>query len=308
MSEFLSTDDAMDAMMDVDDDVIDVSDEVEQEDTDEADDIQAEFDDVDGPEEATESEDDEGEPVEPETPAIDAPKYLDATEREAFSSLPTEAQQMLVRQSQLADKHFTNKSQEIAQKSKALDTQLQQLGNVVSERETKLQEWSEVPWQQLADTDPAEYIKYKAAYDADLQEYHALKQKQDQAVMAKMQAHIQDVRQQLPTVWPELAKSDKPQEVLNELQTALIQNGVSQERIDGLSAYEMRLLYNGIRFEQAQTKKTTLRPKSDAKTTAKPFRARGKASSLSKRGKKTDNFRKAPTRQNAMAALMDIED
>lgn len=304
MSDILSADGAMDALMDVEEDVIEDGADAEEQDTDEAEDIQAESDDVDGPEEAT-GDEDEGEEAEPEA-VIEPPKFLDATEREAFSSLPTEAKQILQRQSQLVDRHFTTKSQEIAHKSKVLDAQLQQLGQVQSEREARLREWDEVDWQALSQQDPTAYVQHRAQYDAELQEYQQFQNQQAQAVSARQKQHADEVKQQLQTVFPEALDPNKGRAMLTELQTELTRHGVTSERINGLSAIEIRLLYNGMRFEQAQANKPNLRPKSDAKTNAKPLKARGRASS-SKRASKSDKFKRAPSRKNAMDALMDID-
>lgn len=304
MSDILSADGAMDALMDVEEDVIEDGADAEEQDTDEAEDIQAESDDVDGPEEAT-GDEDEGEEAEPET-VIEPPKFLDATERETFSSLPTEAKQILQRQSQLVDRHFTTKSQEIAHKSKVLDAQLQQLGQVQSEREARLREWDEVDWQALSQQDPTAYVQHRAQYDAELQEYQQFQNQQAQAVSARQKQHADEVKQQLQTVFPEALDPNTGPPMLAELQTELTRHGVTSERINGMGPIEIRLLCNGMRFEKAQTNKPNLRPKSDAKTNAKPLKARGRASS-SKRASKSDKFKRAPSRKNAMDALMDID-
>ena len=311
----LSASEAMQQLADVDDgidetidDGAEIADEVDglEEEYAEAEDIQAEAD-ADEPEEAIEGEDDEGDYVEPET-AIDPPSFMDATQRAQFATLPTEAQQIVARQSQMLQADYTRKSQGIAEKNKALDARVQQLTALKTAQEQRLAEWNKVDWVALKQNATAdEFLAYQAQRDAEIQEYQNLNATYEQQRAATVQAHVQEQMQQLPTILPEALDPKKGPALVKDIQTALLEADMSPDSLAMVTAKQMALVSDALKWRNAQAKRKTLRPKSDAKTKARPVKAKARASTSNKPGKRSQAFTKNPSRNNAIAALMDID-
>jgi hypothetical protein len=312
----LSAEEAMEQLVEIDDgteeiietgaEQADEADDYEEEDYAEAEDIQAEAD-ADEPEEAIEGEDEEEADIEPET-VIEAPSFMDATQRAQFATLPTEAQQIVARQSQMLQADYTRKSQGIAEKNKALDARFQQLTTLKTAQERRLEEWNKVNWRDLQQNVSAEqYLAYQADRDAEFADYQNLSQAYEQERAANVQAHVQEQMQQLPTVLPEALDPKKGPALVKEIQTALLQADMTPDSIQLVTAKQMALVNDALKWRAAQTKRKTLRPKKDAKTNARPMRAKARASSSNKAGKRSQAFNKNPSKQNAMAALMEID-
>lgn len=308
----LSATDAMDLLEEHDDevyeaDIDDVADDEPEEEITESEDVPEEVD-ADGADEPTEGEDEEGAEVEPEVPAIDAPSFMDATERAKFASLPTEAQQIVASQSSLLQADYTRKTQEVATKSKQLDANLQQLGEVVSDREARLAEWKKVDWVNLSQTDPQNYQFYRAQMEAEQQEFEDAKALKAQVEADRLRVHVEEQTQQLKHVLPEALDPKKGPEIVRDVQTAMTEAGIGPETQKWVTAGQMALIYDAVKWRKSQAKKVNLRPKSDAKTTARPVRAKSRASSSRQGAKRSDAFRKNPTKRNAMAAIMELDD
>ena len=322
----LSAEEAMEQLVDIDDGTEEIietgaeqADEADdyEEDYAEADDIQADAE-ADEPEEVIEGEDEEGDYVEPEA-AIDPPSFMDATQRAQFATLPTEAQQIVARQSQMLQADYTRKSQGLAEKNKAIEARTQQLAALQTSAEKRLSEWQNVDWVALKQNVSADdFLAYQAQRDAEVQEYQNLKATYDQQRAANVQAHVEEQMQQLPTVFPEALNEEviqtgpnkgrtKGQVRVNEIQTALVECDIAPEHLQLATAKLMRLADDAIKWRNAQAKRKTLRPKSDAKTKARPVKAKARASTSNKAGKRSQAFSKNPSRGNAIAALMEID-
>ena len=311
----LSAEKAMEQLVEIDDGTEEIietgaeqADEADdyEEDYAEADDIQAEAD-ADEPEEAIEGEDEEEADIEPET-AIEAPSFMDATQRAQFATLPTEAQQIVARQSQMLQADYTRKSQDLSAKNKAIDTRVQQLTALKTAQEKRLAEWNNVDWVALKQNVSADdFLAYQAQRDAEIQEYQNLSATYEQQRAANVQAHVQEQMQQLPTVLPEALDPKKGPALVKEIQTALLQADMTPDSIQLVTAKQMALVNDALKWRAAQSKRKTLRPKSDAKTNARPMKAKARASSSNRAGKRSQAFNKNPSKQNAMAALREID-
>jgi hypothetical protein len=82
---------------------------------------------------------------------------------------------------------------------------------------------------------------------------------------------------------------------------------MTPDSIQLVTAKQMALVNDALKWRAAQSKRKTLRPKKDAKTNARPMKAKARASSSNKAGKRSQAFQKNPSKQNAMAALMEID-
>lgn len=286
--------------------VADESDDYQEIDA-EADDIQADADDAGEPEEAIEGEDEEEAEIEPET-AIDAPSFMDATQRAQFASLPTDAQQIVVQQSQLIQADYTRKTQEIATKNKSLDTRLQQLDGMQTAAEQRLSEWDKVDWTQLAQNVSAEqYNAFRAQAEQERNEFDNLQNVRATQREAIVKSHVQEQMQQLPQVLPEAMDPKKGPALVQEIQTALMEAGTTPDNLQMVTAGQMKLVSDALKWRKAQINKATLRPKPGAKTKAKQIPAKSRASSSQKTGKRMQAFKRNPSARNAEALMLDID-
>ena len=311
----LSAEEAMEQLVDIDDGTEEIietgaeqADEADdyEEDYAEADDIQADAE-ADEPEEVIEGEDEEGDYVEPEA-AIDPPSFMDATQRAQFATLPTEAQQIVARQSQMLQADYTRKSQGLAEKNKAIEARTQQLAALQTSAEKRLMEWQNVDWVALKQNVSADdFLAYQAQRDAEVQEYQNLKATYDQQRAANVQAHVEEQMQQLPNILPEALDPKKGPALVKDIQTALLEADMSPDSLAMVTAKQMALVSDALKWRNAQAKRKTLRPKSDAKTKARPVKAKARASTSNKAGKRSQAFSKNPSRGNAIAALMEID-
>ena len=311
----LSAEEAMEQLVDIDDGTEEII-ETGAEQADEADDYEedyAEADDIradaeaDEPEEVIEGEDEEGDYVEPEA-AIDPPSFMDATQRAQFATLPTEAQQLVARQSQMLQADYTRKSQGLAEKNKAIEARTQQLAALQTSAEKRLSEWQNVDRVALKQNVSADdFLAYQAQRDAEVQEYQNLKATYDQQRAANVQAHVEEQMQQLPNILPEALDPKKGPALVNDIQPALLEADMSPDSLAMVTAKQMALVSDALKWRNAQAKRKTLRPKSDAKTKARPVKAKARASTSNKAGKRSQAFSKNPSRGNAIAALMEID-
>jgi hypothetical protein len=189
--------------------------------------------------EDTDSDQEEAEEVEPEE-AIDPPPSWSAADKEAFRELPVVAQRAIAQREAQRERFVNEKAREIAETRKAIEAEREALQ---LERQTKIGqidtalsvlaneingEFSNVNWQELATTDPAEYVAKKAKYDARMQAFHqAQSQRNQEATRAKADAeerqkhqasqYVQGQHQRLLEAVPEWADADKAKAEKTEL-------------------------------------------------------------------------------------------
>src|SRR4249919_2977364 len=121
--------------------------------------------------EATEAEDEPSEEdIEPELPAIDPPNSLTAEEKEAFKSLPREAQEFTARRIGELEKGFQSKAQEAAQAREAARTEaLQFAAQLKDETVQRLRHY-----EQMLEVRPPDAALFRAnpeAYAQQLETY-----------------------------------------------------------------------------------------------------------------------------------------
>lgn len=178
--------------------------EAEEEDTapeeasgEDGDEIEADTEEVDEEIEATEESDEtdsdqeEAEEIEPEE-VIDPPSSWSAADKLTFQDLPIEAQRAIAQREAQRERFVNEKAREIAEQRKALEAEREaiaqdrqgkmgQLDAALSAMAAEIQgEFSDVNWETLAATDPAEYVALKAKYESRVQKFNQAKQARDE--------------------------------------------------------------------------------------------------------------------------------
>ena len=286
---------------------------------------QSEEDDEEGPEEATDDVGDE-ESDEPEAPAIEPPPFLDENGKTDFAKLPREAQQIVERQSKLLQADHTRKSQETAELRKQLETRMNTVSEVVSEKEQMLgkmqealSEWQQVNWVELKRTLPPEdYADAEANHKTLQNDYFKLKNEHDNLRAQQNQVREQELNtfkaernQILTSEYPDFLDQKKGPELVMKVRDELLAKGTPPEKLQEVGAHEMGWIVDALKwrdYQKQRQKKPLLKSKpSAAKTKGKPARSKPRAQS-SATAVPMQRFSKNPSRDNAVNALMNLDD
>lgn len=195
------------------------------------------------------TEDDLTDEEEPELPPIDPPNSLTAEEKEAFKSLPREAQEFTARRIGELEKGFQSKAQEAAQQKQALQLEaLQILEQQKAEAIELLQQYAkqfevQPPSADLFRANPEAYAQQLEVY----QHYTAQREKAqrdaeaaraDQAkIQAAREAHEAEVfHQRLQAELPELLDPENGQKLAKELNATAELLGFDPNHISDISA------------------------------------------------------------------------
>lgn len=284
----------------------------------EADASTAEDDDDQGdPTEASAEDGEDAEKDEPDQPAIDPPQFLDATERETFKALPRAAQELILKHDKSLVADYTRKTQETAKQRKTLETRLEKIGEVLTEREQSLQEWDEVDWVELAGRVTAEeFNRYKAQMEKERREYSVLRNTKLEQEAENLREHNETELRALAEIAPELADPKEGPKRRGELIAYLRDNeGFELDRLRWISAKELAIAADARKWREHQASLKAqkaappkLKPKPDAKSAGKIVKPAARQITPSQAGRALANFRKNPSLDAARAALAELPD
>lgn len=273
------------------------------------------------PEEASAEDDEDGDQGEAESlPPIDPPQFLDPSERETFKTLPRAAQELLVRHDRSLVADYTRKTQELASQRKAVTSRLEKLAEVHTERERRIQQWNEVDWRKVRAERGTDYmLDLQAQRDEELAEYQKLDEQLQAEQQSSFREHVTAQTERLAAIRPDLVGETgkaRRQEITNAIAAALksegLDEGTVRERIRWLSAFEVSFVDKALKWDAYQAQKSqkpAITPKPDAKSKGKPVRPAARPSSSSTPAAKTvSTFKKAPSVQNAISALLEMDD
>lgn len=276
-----------------------------------------------GPEDPATSEPEEELPDEPDQAAdevddsdhqgIDPPNSWSRDEKELFRSLPPEAQAVIARRESDQNRAFTQKTQEIAQHRKALEstfaaigeerqryaTSIEQLMGVAS---LEVEQFRNIDWQRLATEQPAEYVRLQQKRD-DLRGRIGLLQQHMDGVKAQMQQQaayeFQERKAQeaqlLVEKLPEFADPDKGPKKISDMRQFLQRHGFAPQEISQAVDHRMLVL---VDMAQKWERSQTVRRQAESK-------ANGRAPTVQRPGsaRQPSDSRAARRRQEKMAAL-----
>ena len=225
-----------------------------------------------GPEDpAPSEEEEEDEAYEPDTEPVEEGEELDhqgieppsswsKQDREVFSALPPEAQAVIARRESEQNKAFTQKTQEIAEHRKALEStfvtvqqereayanNLQQLLFVAAPEAQKFQE---IDWQRLAQEQPADYVRLSAERDAlrgriggIQQELQRVAAQSREAQAWQFQQTVQAEQQKLREALPDFADPEKGPRKIAEMRQWLQKKGFADQEISQVVDHRVLLV------------------------------------------------------------------
>lgn len=270
----------------------------------------AEDSDAEPEEEPTADAEDEEEP-EAEDPPIQAPHSWDKDAKERFAKLDRETQEYLVNRENERDRAVSQKLNEAAEQRKSFEEasakveQYVQSMAQIAEKASKVfaDRWQNVNWQELAQSNPAEYVRLEAQFKAEQATLHQTQQAQQKAEQIELAQFTQREGQRLQELAPELAQSAEKKA---ELAKYLTDGGVSQENLKWASATELSIAYKAMMYDRLQAQPAPTKPRSE-KPAPKTVRPAAEAKSKPRRVQQAESAMKRLSKsgsvEDAIAAL-----
>jgi hypothetical protein len=274
-------------------------------------------------------DDQEGpEPDEPEEeapPAIDPPVSWKAEDREVFAKLPPEAQQIVARREGERDRYVQQRTQQIAEESRASAMErlrereeyggnLQKLLFVAAPEAEK---FAQIDWQRLAAENPSDYVRLTAERDALRGRIGALQgelqrvdyqSKQERAYLEAQfkQQQMELLAQRLPVV----ADPDRGPKFARDLGAWLQEQGFSQEEIGQVFDHRAILIAEkAMRADRAAAaRKSTVADRAPPPSVPQPpgTKQRSDRTASQRRDAKMAALKKSGSQQDAINYLMEI--
>jgi hypothetical protein len=293
-----------------------------------------------GPEDpAPSDEEEEDEAYEPDTEpveegedsdhqGIEPPNSWSREEKEVFRSLPPEAQAVIARRESDQNKAFTQKTQEIAEHRKALESTFQ---TVAAERQTYAQNlrqllavampeaerFSQIDWQRLAQEQPADYVRMTAERDAlrgrlgTIQQELSQVEAQSQMAQAHQFAQIRAVEQQrLVEAIPEYGDPARAPQKIASVRNWLTSKGFSNEEIGQVVDHRVLLVVEeAMKSDRHQQVRQQAQQKRTNGATPQPpgaSRARPDNQAAKRRADKMAALKQSGSEKDAIGYLMEI--
>lgn len=221
------------------------------------------------PQEPAESEaqpEPEGEPQEaeqpPEEPAIEAPKSWSAEDREAWATLTPEAQKIVAAREADRDRTVSKALSEKDRATKQANEQAAQAASefrakaegIVPEALRRVTELEAVDLVALNQRDPHQAQQILFEREQARADYDRLQAEIKTAQHVEYQAHVAKLVEELPTLVPDLVDPEKGTERVNAVGKFLSDMGIPQDQIRWVSATELSLAYDAMRWRQSQDK------------------------------------------------------
>lgn len=277
--------------------------------------------DADGAQEAPAEGEEDAEQPEPETPAVEAPHFWDAAAKTRFAQLPPDLQAVVLEQERGREAIKSKAVEEAAKARKEAEgraSQLTQLSDELSAvRDRALatfkDRWADVNWVELASQVSAEqYNALKAQHEAEQQQAVQTAQAAQKADEAAMVEYLKAESARLPELVPDLVDPKDGQARYQRIAQHAVERGIAPEQFRRASAVELSILYDAMRYREAEAKaKDALanprapRPASaPARPPVRPTAAPRQTSQAQQIASLQGRFHQNPSKENAVALLL----
>lgn len=204
----------------------------------------------------------EAETPEPETPAVDAPHWWTAEQKAEWSEMSPKHQAIVLEQEQNRERAVSKAKQEAAEARKKAEQDSAGLGQYRQAVEQALQsasqtfksKWEGVDWAAWAEQDPVAAFQGKALYDKEATELQQLDVARQATETLTHKRHLETESAKLADVAPDLVDPEKGSARREEVGRFLIQSGIEADQLKWISATEMGLAYDAMRYRQLQQK------------------------------------------------------
>ena len=267
---------------------------------------------------------------EPGHQSVEPPNGWNANDKEVFRALPPEAQAVILRRDSEQNKAFVTKTQEIADTRKALETAVQEtyqaseaygrnLQQLLWVAAPELQKFANVDWQQLAQDQPAEYVRLTAERDAARQRIGGIQQEMQRVAAYAQEQQAQQfnaIRQQewqkLVEALPAFGDRETGPKAQAEMRQWLTGYGFSAQEISQVVDHRViRVVDIAMKAERAAQARQKAQEKrvAPASPTAQPPgspRQRGDSAAAQRRGQKMAALRQSGSEKDAISYLMEV--
>jgi hypothetical protein len=257
---------------------------------------------------------------EPDVPAVDAPLYWDAEAKAKFAELPPELQAVVAEQERSREVKFQTLQQQAVEARKAAAAHAEKLAGLAQTVEQAVQTaeqhharvvpelgmtWEQVDWPAWFEQDPQTAATYRAKYDVERETLQKLDASRQQAAASALAEFRQQENAKLAGLAPDLTDPKEGPRRLEATLQFIVQQGVPQDHIPRLSAVELSIAHDAMRWREAQAKASALKsaPKQPAPT-AKPVKPAAAASVRPHREADVAKNRFAQTRSVADAVAL----
>lgn len=214
-----------------------------------------------------------------ETPAAEAPAYWSKEGKAAFAALTSEAQAVVLAETDAAQRVTSKKLEETAAERKAAKAERERFSQVAETAQTvfagRWDRWTPEVWTTLAQQDASKYTALKAQFDADATANQQIQSAREEAEKAEHADWLNEQREVLKTVAPDLVDPVKGPENQRQLFDYLTKNGATKEGIERADAISLSIARKAMLYDAGVAKLTT--PKQPAP--ARPALAPGAAQS-----------------------------
>lgn len=201
----------------------------------------------------------------PEEPEIEAPKSWSAEDREAWAALTPEARKIVAARE--ADRDRTVQ-QALSQKALATKQANEQAAQAAAEFRAKAEgimpealrrvaELEAVDLVALNQRDPHQAQQILFEREQAKKDLETLQADMQSAQRVEYQAHVTKLVEELPSLVPDLVDPEKGTERVNAVGKFLSDMGIPQDQIRWVSATELSLAYDAMRWRQSQDKART---------------------------------------------------
>jgi len=261
--------------------------------------------------------------------SVEPPNSWSKEDKALFAQLPPEAQAVIARRESEQNKAFTQKTQEIAEHRRALESTFQEiqqerdayarnLQQLLFVAAPEAQRFANIDWQQLAQDAPADYVRLTAERDAMRGRIGGIQQELQrvaaQAEHAQAQQFVQlrqAEQQRLIEALPDFGDSEKAPKRVAEMRSWLTKRGFSNEEIGQVIDHRVLLVVDKAMQadrvqearRQAQEKRTQTAP--TVQPPGSP-RQRGDTQAAQRRGQKMAALKRTGSEKDAISYLLEV--
>jgi len=270
------------------------------------------------PEEPAEGEtetEEEAEAVEP----VDPPKYWSKDAKEAFAKLPADLQAVVLAQEGPREEAAAKAKAEAAEKVQRADAEVQKVSQLAERLaeflpqaiQTFASRWGSDPdWVAYAQEHGAEAMTFaKAQHDQELQQLQKVAAAKADADDQAHQAFVKAEFVRLAEVAPDLADPQEGKARRSKVTDFLVKQGVDPDSLRNISAAEMSIAYDAMRFREAQAQLKAPKPlpkphPAPAKAAARPGAAQTQSPTERTAAQVANRFAQTRSFDDAVALLL----
>lgn len=219
-------------------------------------------------------------PDEAEAIRLDAPKWWNKEQKAVWETLSPEVKAAVYAQEENRERVLQKDRQKLSEGEKAanetkaaLAKRIQVLDAVLPSAINAHQgRWAKVDWVEASKTmDPADYQQARAEYEQDTKAIVELNEQREIAEKERFNSFVREESEKLKTECPDLIDPVHGEKRRENLSKFLLELNTPPERIARLSASEASLVYDAMRWRDAQRKALTAKkPAPPAIPVAKP--------------------------------------